>query len=601
MSLPEPPTAATIASARQVLHSTQSELSALQSRLQDAEAKLAKFVAESKCAINEMQQEQSALEDKVAHTLAYVSPIRRLPQELLRQIFLINFEDFPCCAWIRLITSPNISADTIRLWLERSGSRVPLDIEIFLQVQSAGSAATSLRPPPRSTSPWPYPTPSPSAPQYVQIHHASHPSAIQIIPTATPIVLPPSPPSHDHMWGAVTPVPPHQSASSSSATQSQTRAISHWGHIAIFYLVEQIHRWERFIFRFDKQFSSFIALKSISGHAPLLKEFEVSSAEPVYCGDWSWLPSTSPQTHVDLPELRSLTLQYTPFKWSSPIFKTNLRKLNLRSLPTTNIALDRILYMVSNNRGLEELSLSFSSVNPAILPLTSTTLPELKSLTLGGHYLLANLIDIVVLPSLASLTLAMEARDPIEDNITSLLSRSNHPPVTELSVAYAYSGSPYYYNGGGLISSWNFLADMSYLRTLQLGSTPLDPILSALGPPDDDNVAVGGNGSWLCPYLEHLAFKACPAHADGISKLVQLVDLRNPEGGAGHGSGPGGGGGSSNSGSSSALSRLKKLEMYDCTMVGQDVVDWLKGRIPDVMCVEPTYERCGYSIVYQWH
>lgn len=314
------------------------------------------------------------------------------------------------------------------------------------------------------------------------------------------------------------------------------------------------------------------------GHAPLLKEFEVSSAEPVYCGDWSWLPSTSPSTHVDLPELRSLTLQYTPFKWSSPMFKTNLRKLNLRSLPTTNIALDRILYMVSNNRGLEELSLSFSSVNPAILPLTSTTLPELKSLTLGGHYLLANLIDIVVLPSLASLTLAMEARDPIEDNITSLLSRSNHPPVTELSVAYAYSGSPYYYNGGGLISSWNFLADMSYLRTLQLGSTPLDPILSALGPPDDDNVAVGGNGSWLCPYLEQLAFKACPAHADGISKLVQLVDMRNPEGGAGHGSGHGGG--NNNSGSSSALSRLKKLEMYDCTMVGQDVVDWLKGRIP---------------------
>lgn len=273
------------------------------------------------------------------------------------------------------------------------------------------------------------------------------------------------------------------------------------------------------------------------------------------------------------------------------MFKTNLRKLNLRSLPTTNIALDRILYMVSNNRGLEELSLSFSSVNPAILPLTSTTLPELKSLTLGGHYLLASLIDIVVLPSLASLTLAMEARDPIEDNITSLLSRSNHPPVTELSVAYAYSGSPYYYNGGGLISSWNFLADMSYLRTLQLGSTPLDPILSALGPPDDDNVAVGGNGSWLCPYLEHLAFKACPAHADGISKLVQLVDLRNPEGGAGH---PGGGGGNSNSGSSSALSRLKKLEMYDCTMVGQDVIDWLKGRIP-VRFSPDLIMRCTHS------
>lgn len=48
--------------------------------------------------------------------------------------------------------------------------------------------------------------------------------------------------------------------------------MSHWGHIAIFYLVEQMHRWERFIFRFDKQFSSFIALKSISGSLlPILR------------------------------------------------------------------------------------------------------------------------------------------------------------------------------------------------------------------------------------------------------------------------------------------------------------------------------------------
>lgn len=156
------------------------------------------------------------------------------------------------------------------------------------------------------------------------------------------------------------------------------------------------------------------------GHAPLLKEFEVSSAEPVYCGEWSWLPSTSPSTPLDLPQLRSVTLQYTPFKWSSPMLRPNLRKLNLRSLPTTNIALDRILHLVSSNPALEDLSLSFSSVNPAILPLVPTTLPELKSLTLGGHYLLANLLDVLQLPSLASLTLSTESRDLIEDSISTL-------------------------------------------------------------------------------------------------------------------------------------------------------------------------------------
>jgi hypothetical protein len=39
----------------------------------------------------------------------------------------------------------------------------------------------------------------------------------------------------------------------------------HWGHIAFFYLVEQMHRWERFVFRFDKQFTSMGALKAING------------------------------------------------------------------------------------------------------------------------------------------------------------------------------------------------------------------------------------------------------------------------------------------------------------------------------------------------
>ena len=34
---------------------------------------------------------------------------------------------------IRLVTTQDAPADTIRLWLERSGRSIPLDIEIFLQ------------------------------------------------------------------------------------------------------------------------------------------------------------------------------------------------------------------------------------------------------------------------------------------------------------------------------------------------------------------------------------------------------------------------------------------------------------------------------------
>lgn len=37
-----------------------------------------------------------------------------------------------------------------------------------------------------------------------------------------------------------------------------------WGHIALFYLADQMHRWKRFIFRFDRQFESVSALRNIS-------------------------------------------------------------------------------------------------------------------------------------------------------------------------------------------------------------------------------------------------------------------------------------------------------------------------------------------------
>lgn len=41
----------------------------------------------------------------------------------------------------------------------------------------------------------------------------------------------------------------------------------HWGHIAFYYLVEQMHRWERFVFKFDKQFASIASLKAIDGQS----------------------------------------------------------------------------------------------------------------------------------------------------------------------------------------------------------------------------------------------------------------------------------------------------------------------------------------------
>ncbi|KAG9311591.1 hypothetical protein JVU11DRAFT_7800 [Chiua virens] len=610
---PEPSTESSVADARRALQVQRRELSQLSDRISSAEEALTQLVTDRKRAIREMQCEQYALEEKVKHTLAYISPIRRLPHELLRHIFMFNFDNHPCCAWIlasvcvygvdwlyqylnygpsypvyhapfrfwkryvgphllRVLSSfaqirfelPHLTSDlACPDTTQRSGDKVPLDIEIYLRVNGSSVEPSSRA---RASSPTPWIPPPPSPPTHYILPHPPPGTAILIPPAQTPIIVPQSPSHHD-TWGATTPPPPSRSC-------PQVQRNTHWGHIAIFYLIEQMHRWERFVFRFDKQFPSISALKSINGDAPLLREFEISCAESIYASEWAWLPCASPLIPLTLSQLQSLMLHHVPFKWSSPIFKTDLRSLNLRSLPSNHLPLDRILHIISSNPNLEALTLHFSVVVPAILPLVTTSLPKLRELTFGGHYHMSTLADALVLPALDVLNLDIEARDPIEDVITNLLQRSNNPPITQLSVSYGSSNtSTLYYGPGGIVIAWNFLAEMNHVHSLSVGGTPLEPLLVALGMPEEEQ------SHWTCPNLKSVTMKSCHTHPDGIAKLVQLIEARNPETGTAvmvHGVTP---------------SKLRHIELHDCASVGQDVLEWLNKRVEEVICVEPPYGR----------
>ena len=189
----------------------------------------------------------------------------------------------------------------------------------------------------------------------------------------------------------------------------------------------------------------------------------------------------------------------------------------------------------------------------------------------------AALVDCLTLPALESLTLDIDARDPVEDTLTQLLQRSNHPPVTRLSISYSLhsSSTGIYYHGGSAVTSWNFLGELDGLRTLQVGSAPFEPLVAILGTPEDD-----GQDQWYCPNLTSLAMKACrPSHSDGVAKLVQMIEARNPESGAA----PVTAGGV-------APVKLRHLEMHDCAALGLDVMKWLKARIPEVYCTDPPYD-----------
>lgn len=232
------------------------------------------------------------------------------------------------------------------------------------------------------------------------------------------------------------------------------------------------------------------------------------------------------------------------------------------------------MYMISLSPQLEHLSLSFSVANPAVLPLSPTTLHHLKTFSIGGHYLLTNLVDSLILPSLETLVLNVDARDPLEDTISDLITRSNNPPITALSIAYTPDhslGAGMYYHTS--VASWNFLGDMDNLHTLQIGGTPFELVLNALGPPEEDQ------DRWYCPSLSTLALRGCQAHSDGVAKLVQMVEARNPDNAQ-----PMHAGGI-------VPTRLKRLEVHDSVVLGLDVVTWLKSRVDDVICTEPPFDN----------
>ena len=99
MQRPEPPTAGSRAEAQAQIESNKKKIQALSETITSTEDKLTQIINEYRCSIRALQRSKQELEEEVSLTLAYISPIRTLPHELLRHIFLLNFEDQPCCAW----------------------------------------------------------------------------------------------------------------------------------------------------------------------------------------------------------------------------------------------------------------------------------------------------------------------------------------------------------------------------------------------------------------------------------------------------------------------------------------------------------------------
>lgn len=177
--------------------------------------------------IGHLHVERDIIKANESAALSFIAPIRRLPLEIYRAIFLIassmdNLGHTPwnisgvCRLWRRMaLNIPHLwshirfhgtlatSPDIIRIWVERSGPSVSLDIDIEIlrrkRVHLSGPAARQSN-------------------QHLRLVHGL-------------------------MRLRSNPIP-----QSSVLEDGMTRNATQWGHVALFYLTAQKHRWRTFVF-----------------------------------------------------------------------------------------------------------------------------------------------------------------------------------------------------------------------------------------------------------------------------------------------------------------------------------------------------------------
>ncbi|CAE6372383.1 unnamed protein product [Rhizoctonia solani] len=504
-------------------------IDAMAEKINTLEVALAKLIAETKSQMNALVDQKHDLEKGVASAKGYLAPVRKLPSDILSDIFMMLLENDPLAPWTlsavnkqwrtAALTTPRLwsririqppsmpSGNTLRLWVERSGDSCPLDIEIKLAPPTNWQPSTNI----------------------------------------------------------------------SRADREAQRDEVQWGHVVMFHLGSQVHRWRRFVYRAERLFMFLGALNVTfgNGNAPLLEEFVVD------CGDvghrhvspdpWCYFPTS---TTCKVPQIRTVDVRNVPFTWNSPMLR-GLRNLSLadQTHPVAGsgrLSVDRLLKILSNNPDVETLNLEIRC-SPAVLPPRDLVLHKLKSLTIaGGDANTLEYLGHLTLPALESLSVRLSVPEPIDDALQALVSRSGHPQIKRFVCHPAYADE-FPCQAVAAIPTITHLEMLEMMpRDVLVQLTPR-PHSDSPGPADTEGVP--NLPGVLCPVLESVAIRGCPSLAQALPELVQFILHRNP-----HELN------SASAKSTSGLPPLKSIVITDCGMsLEEDVREWITARVPHVV------------------
>ncbi|KAF8734893.1 hypothetical protein RHS02_06719, partial [Rhizoctonia solani] len=148
------PSKAQVSEARLTIDHCEQELNTISCQIAAEESRVVKLIKEAHERLAALQAKKNIQQKRIENARAMLSPIRSMPPELLGNVFIYAFEADPlvawrlaavcsawrrqalstCHIWTRLHVKTNARTDPelFRLWLERSGNTLPLDIEITL-------------------------------------------------------------------------------------------------------------------------------------------------------------------------------------------------------------------------------------------------------------------------------------------------------------------------------------------------------------------------------------------------------------------------------------------------------------------------------------
>ncbi|CAG7852298.1 SubName: Full=Uncharacterized protein {ECO:0000313/EMBL:CCA71137.1} [Serendipita indica DSM 11827] len=515
------PNAREIAAARRDLRADEEALARLKALEKEALAELEVKKKQIQEQISVYHTRRDAIRENRRQTLSYLAPIRRLPLEIYREIFLASgLSDYTgkipwtiasvCRIWRKMaLDFPNLwstirfrgtvlsSPDIIRIWVDRSGNSVPLDIDIEIGRRRTRSSG------PRMIS------------SYMR--------------------------------------PRHLFDRSSYPDDGTVQRALQWGHVAFYYLLTQKHRWRSFAF--ESLDVPVEALEYIQGPFPLLEEFRVQ------CGDhyfrpssWQWFLCKSNGDAT--PVLRKLTLDHVNFSWSSPVFR-DLTTLRIHSPSQVtyhpNLAtLDSVFGILRENPNLQVLSLHLQGLQNSVLPNPDIlALPHLRSLSLEGAPQFLTLMQYLKLASLRTVNLKFEVPQSTDfgEKFSDLLRRSDLPAITGMSIQHPYRIHE---------ASLGYFECLEDLEELTVSRIPLEDLLLTLDGPSAD-------GSLICPNLTKLTLQHCPGRRDMdtiLPRLINFVDQRTT------------------SATRGLKKKLQVLKIIHCgCIITPDTHNWLKRRL----------------------